>query len=52
MQAAGEFKALVGIGLYSSVISIVLTLALPADLGTDRVPVAAFSPAKSSSSSG
>jgi O-antigen/teichoic acid export membrane protein len=33
MQAAGEFKALVGVGLYSSAISIVLTLAFLLTLG-------------------
>jgi hypothetical protein len=33
MQAASEFKALVGIGLYSSVISIALTLAFLLTLG-------------------
>ena len=33
MQAAGEFKALVGIGVYTSVISIVLTLAFLLTLG-------------------
>jgi O-antigen/teichoic acid export membrane protein len=33
MQAAGAFKALVGIGLYSSVISIALTLAFLLTLG-------------------
>ena len=33
MQAAGEFKALVGIGLYTSVISILLTLGFLVTLG-------------------
>ena len=33
MQAAGEFKALVGIGVYTSVISIVLTLGFLVTLG-------------------
>jgi O-antigen/teichoic acid export membrane protein len=33
MQAAGEFKALVGIGVYTSVISIVLTLGFLLTLG-------------------
>ncbi|HEY2836417.1 MAG TPA: hypothetical protein VGI89_07600, partial [Rhizomicrobium sp.] len=33
MQAAGEFKALVGIGIYTSVISIVLTLGFLLTLG-------------------
>ena len=47
MQAAGEFKALAGIGVYTSVISMVLTLGLPAHLGTDRVACAAFSRARS-----
>ena len=33
MQAAGAFKALVGIGLYTSVISVILTLAFLLTLG-------------------
>jgi hypothetical protein len=33
MQAAGEFKALVGIGVYTSVISVILTLGLLLTLG-------------------
>ena len=33
MQAAGEFKALVGIGVYTSVISVILTLSLLLTLG-------------------
>jgi hypothetical protein len=33
MQAAGEFKALVGIGVTTSVISVILTLGLLLTLG-------------------